>query len=255
MSKETKNIKLTINFENDDYWDVLSLCPIGPLAEQEIKEQSLTPEFSYDLFREPLVFGFEYEFNFMRPEASPVFTIEEDGQVIEKFIVKNIGCGSDTSQKEDKQEEKMFQQYLREPKADDFFWFEEDVIKEGIKEPHKDGKDVRLLKMFRNTIRHASSNKALLVYFRNASLGELSFDIKIPSDSTFNSDIIKLFYWVGRPIKNISPCLRALLKKDLILLNAIRYEGKLYFSEDCLWMDEESLSFEYVDETLKLTSI
>ena len=85
MPGNNKHIKLTLTFDNDA-WNILSLCPIGSEAKELIKDQNLSPEFAYDLFRDPLTFGFEYEFIFMKPDSSPIFTIEENGQIIYKTL-------------------------------------------------------------------------------------------------------------------------------------------------------------------------
>ena len=58
MPGNNKHIKLTLTFDNDA-WNILSLCPIGSEAKELIKDQNLSPEFAYDLFRDPLTFGFE----------------------------------------------------------------------------------------------------------------------------------------------------------------------------------------------------
>lgn len=254
MPGNNKHIKLTLTFDNDA-WNILSLCPIGSEAKELIKDQNLSPEFAYDLFRDPLTFGFEYEFIFMKPDSPPIFTIEENGQIIDQFRLQNFGADPRNFEKEDKKEEKDFQKYLNLPKQPESYWFNEDVIKKGMIDKKDKKHQPSLIRMFRNTLRHFGYKKALLVYVKNATEGEISFEIEIPHNREFDADKIKFFFWHGRRFKKLSPYCQKLLKKDLILLNAIRYEGELYFSDEHYWDDEDSFSFEFVNKYLKSTSI
>ena len=99
----------------------------------------------------------------------------------------------------------------------------------------------------------ADAKNALLMGIEESELVTVSFYINLPEGENF--DPAKLdFINIDEDYDAYSKVLQELLARDLILLNAIIYDGKIYFAGhdeiDILDVSDEEPIFDYVDENI-----
>jgi hypothetical protein len=99
----------------------------------------------------------------------------------------------------------------------------------------------------------ADAKNALLMGVEESELVTVSFYINLPEGENF--DPAKLdFINIDEDYDDYSEVLQELLARDLILLNAIIYDGKIYFAGhdeiDILDVSDEEPIFDYVDENI-----
>lgn len=99
----------------------------------------------------------------------------------------------------------------------------------------------------------AGAKNALLVGVEESELVTVSFYINLPEGENF--DPAKLdFINIDQNYDAYSKVLQKLLARDIILLNAIIYDGKIYFAGhdeiEILGVSDEKPIFDYVDENI-----
>ena len=122
-----------------------------------------------------------------------------------------------------------------------------------LREPQTETADTFIPDFMRHSLSAAGANRALLVGMEERETVTISFYVSLPDGEDFDPNKLDIIN-IDSDYNNYSDVLQELLTGDIILLNAIIYDRKVYFAGhdgiDISYDSDEEPIFDYVDENM-----